>query len=138
MNRPNRNDRSKNRGRNRGKQSSEKNSAQQQGSTSGNQGRRRRRRPKKPQEVKIPAWEPKPKDRRYAPMFFDTFMAARNQVAEIAEKAKSVDQVNIIIKEEGNMDDPELIQHGKVFAGEAWTLVHTRRVEEGWYEQLQE
>lgn len=65
-------------------------------------------------------------------------MAARNQQEEIAAKSKSVDQLNIIIKEDGDMDDPELTKFGKVFAGDAWTLVHTRRVEDGWYDQLQE
>lgn len=31
------------------------------------------------------------------------------------------------------MDDAELNSIGKVFAGQAWTTIHERRIAEGWY-----
>jgi hypothetical protein len=41
-----------------------------------------------------------------------------------------------VIRAEGNMDDPKLLgidNKVKVFAGAAWTTIHERRQEEGWY-----
>lgn len=37
------------------------------------------------------------------------------------------------MKQEGSMEDPELVKFGKVFAGAAWALIHERREQEGWY-----
>ena len=41
-------------------------------------------------------------------------------------------------KTEGSMDDPELVAHGRVYAGEAWHLIHKRRVDDKWYDDLHE
>jgi len=72
--------------------------------------------------------------RKYGVAFYDSFLVAKAQLEEIRAQAAAVDQLNIVILADGDMDDPELTAHGKVFAGEAWTLIHKRRVEDGWYE----
>lgn len=74
--------------------------------------------------------------RRYGVAIYDTFAAAKADKDTIASKAKEVDQFNIVIRAEGNMDDPDLLALGpvKIFAGSAWTLIHERRIQDGWYE----
>ncbi len=94
------------------------------------------RRPEKPRAVEPPEPAFKHVERTYGVAFFDTFAAARAERAALAEQCKGVDQLNIIIRAEGDMDDPELLSLGnvKVFAGNAWTIVHERRKEDGWYD----
>ncbi|MFW7381442.1 MAG: hypothetical protein ACOH5I_21715 [Oligoflexus sp.] len=79
--------------------------------------------------------QPKQLPKRFGVVFYETHAQAKEDTAELLLKAKEVDQLNIVIRAEGSMDDPELIQYGKVYAGEAWTLIHHRRVEEGWYNE---
>ncbi|WP_141734973.1 hypothetical protein [Oligoflexus tunisiensis] len=76
--------------------------------------------------------------KRYGVVFYDNHAQAREDAANLQEKAKAVDQLNIVIRAEGNMDDPELVKFGKVFAGEAWHLIHRRRVEDKWYDEPHE
>lgn len=76
----------------------------------------------------------------YKVLFFDTFQDAKKSSSRIDESCSGCDQLNVVIKAEGNMEDPDLLginQKVKVFAGEAWTLIHNRRLEEGWYEAAQ-
>lgn len=75
--------------------------------------------------------------KRYGLAIFDTFQQAKAERAELEEKAKTFDQLNIVIRAEGNMDDPELVSIGnvKVFAGAAWALIHERRKQDGWYDE---
>ena len=83
-----------------------------------------------PQE---PANRPKLPPRRYGVVFFETLAAAKNDIQRLQELARGYDQLNIVIRAEASMDDPELAAVGKVFAGAAWALIHDRRVAEGWY-----
>jgi hypothetical protein len=76
--------------------------------------------------------------RRYGLVFYDNHAQAREDAATLLEKSKEVDQLNIVIRAEGSMDDPELLKYGKVFAGEAWHLIHRRRVDEKWYDEPHE
>lgn len=76
--------------------------------------------------------------RRYGVIFYDNHAQAREDAATLLEKSKEVDQLNIIIRAEGTMDDPELLKYGKIFAGEAWHLIHRRRVDEKWYDEPHE
>ena len=71
----------------------------------------------------------------YGVVFFDTVNQAKRDLESLTEKAKEFDQLNIVIGAEGPIEDEELASIGKVFAGTAWTTIHTRRVEEGWYEK---
>jgi len=73
---------------------------------------------------------------RYGVAIYDTLAAAKADKETIAAKAKEVDQFNLVIRAEGNMDDPELLALGpvKIFAGAAWTLIHERRTQDGWYD----
>ena len=102
---------------------------------------RRRRRPNKNKGGnKDGAQEPRPPKpvkhipKRYGVVFYDTLNSAKEDGPNLLEKAKEVDQLNIVIRAEAPMDDPDLLQYGKLYAGEAWALIHDRRVEEGWYE----
>jgi hypothetical protein len=79
--------------------------------------------------------------RRYQVMFFDSFQEAKAAVDRIKTASAHCDQLNLVIKAEGSMDDPELLgidPKVKVFAGEAWHLIHTRRLEEKWYDSPHE
>jgi hypothetical protein len=71
---------------------------------------------------------------RCAAVFFDTFMQAKADLEKLRGEATRCDQLNIVIRQEGDMDDPELSAVGKVYAGAAWALIHERRQQEGWYD----
>ncbi len=73
---------------------------------------------------------------RYGVVFYDNHSQAKADFARLEELAQQYDRLNIVIRAEGEMDDPDLTQYGKVFAGAAWALIHDRRVAEGWYDQL--
>lgn len=65
--------------------------------------------------------------------FYETLAAAKSDLDNLKNKARGVDQLNIIVKAEADMDDADLNAIGKVYAGAAWTTIHERRVYEGWY-----
>ena len=73
---------------------------------------------------------------RYGVVFYETLIAAKNDKDTLKKKATSLDQLNIVIKAEADMDDPELTSIGKVYAGKAWSHIHEQRVLEGWYIEL--
>ena len=107
-------------------------------------GRRRRRKPsqksgERPKsatnESAPPPEPPKAIPKRYGIVFYDTHAQAKEDSANLLEKAREVDQLNIVVRAEGTMDDPELLQYGKLYAGEAWATIHQRRVDEGWYNE---
>lgn len=75
--------------------------------------------------------------RRYAVKMFDTFVEAKSHLADIKSACQGCDQLNVVIKMEGDMTDPELLgvdPKVKLFAGAAWWLIHERRLEEKWFE----
>ena len=76
--------------------------------------------------------------RRYIVCFYESFPQAHADKEKLGQQKAQCDQLNIVIKAEGNMEDPELLSFGKVFAGEAWTLIHKRRVDDGWYNEMHE
>lgn len=94
------------------------------------------RMPKGGRQPQEPASRPKLPPRRYGIVFFDTLAAAKNDIPRLQEIARGYDQLNIVIRAEATMDDPELAAVGKVFAGAAWALIHDRRVAEGWYNDM--
>lgn len=76
--------------------------------------------------------------RRYDMVLYDTFAAAKADHSVIAQKAQACDQLNVVIRAEGNMDDAELLGLSpkvKIFAGNAWTIIHERRKTDGWYDE---
>lgn len=78
--------------------------------------------------------------RFYKVMFFDSFISAYDGASDIKAACSGCDQVNVVVKAEGNMADEKILgidPKVKLFAGEAWHLIHTRRSEEGWYEASQ-
>ncbi len=102
--------------------------------------RRRRRGPgnDRPRPEAEVAKKAPPVLKKYGVIFFDNHAQAKDDTAQLAELKTTVDQLNIVIKAEGSMDDPELTAHGRVYAGDAWHLIHRRRVDEGWYNDLHE
>jgi len=80
-----------------------------------------------------------PEPRKYGVLFFETTQAFKDSIDKIATKASEFDQLNVVIRQEADMDDPEFlnIEKVKVFAGTAWALIHDRRIEDGWYQSIQ-
>lgn len=73
----------------------------------------------------------------YKFLCYDTHLLARQAEEEIKTMCETCDKLNIILKAEGHMDDPVITGISEkitIYAGEAWTLIHTRRLEENWYE----
>ena len=77
--------------------------------------------------------------KRYAVLLYDNLAQAHQNIEHITEQSLRVDQLNVVIRAESDMDDPILsgIPKVKVFAGAAWTTIHERRMEDGWYNQPQ-
>ena len=70
-------------------------------------------------------------------LFFEKFAQAKTSKEEIKAKCKNCEQLNVVILQEGNMDDEELLgidPKVKIFAGTAWNTIHRRRVDEGYYQ----
>ncbi len=80
----------------------------------------------------------KPQDRRYAVVFFDTLAQAKSDLPRLREVSSQCDQLNIVVRAEATMDDPDLTAAGKLFCGAAWALIHDRRKEDGWYDSPHE
>lgn len=75
--------------------------------------------------------------KKYNLIFFDSFSEAKLAKEKLASLCAQCQQLNLVIREEGSMDDVDLLSIDskiKVFAGKAWTSIHERRVAEGWYE----
>lgn len=119
---------------NRGQTQGSQNRGPQQQGQKGKQPQKGQQRQKPPQQPNVPdiIYKPGP-PKRYGVVFYDSLFAAKADLDTLRKKASDVDQLNIVIRAESDMDDQELTKIGKVFAGPAWTLVHERRVEEGWY-----
>jgi hypothetical protein len=79
------------------------------------------------------------KDKKsYGIIFFESFNDAKKQKDAIQAASHKFDQLNVVIKAEGDMDDQDIlvISHKiKLFAGAAWTLIHERRMNDGWYSE---
>lgn len=76
--------------------------------------------------------------KKYGLVFYETLQAARNDQANIANLATQYDQLNIVIRAETTVETTDLAQFGKVFTGAAWTLIHERRKQDGWYDESHE
>ena len=71
------------------------------------------------------------------PLFFDSFSEAKNSEDKILPLCEKYKQVSLVIKEEGDMDDKDLLglhPAVKIYAGVAWTKVHEMRKDEDLYE----
>lgn len=76
------------------------------------------------------------KPKIYGVLFFETFPEARLAENAINQACFKVDQLNIVVKAEGDMDDKKILSINpkvKLYAGAAWWTIHERRVAEGWY-----
>lgn len=76
-------------------------------------------------------------DRFFQVIFFDSFAAAKSSAEDIRQQCSGCDQLNVVIRAEGNMDDEEILgldPKVRVYAGAAWTLIHERRQSDGWYQ----
>lgn len=77
---------------------------------------------------------PKKGDRSYKVIFFDTVSQAKADMDNLRALAANCDQLNIVVRAEGAMDDADLNSIGKLFCGAAWALIHERRRDDGWYD----
>jgi hypothetical protein len=77
------------------------------------------------------------KYRNYAVLFYHNVDEAKRDLGTIEAKAQTVDQLNIVVQSENPADNPDISKFGKLYAGAAWTLIHKRRVEDGWYDKPQ-
>ena len=77
---------------------------------------------------------PQSANRKYIAVYFDTLAQAKSDLSRLREIASQCDQLNIVVRAEASMDEPELTSIGKLFCGAAWTLIHDRRTADGWYE----
>ena len=89
-------------------------------------------------------------EKRYGVLFFDSPAEARQNWSKVTVALESVDQLNIVLRSEpqpgaGTTDlypddlpiEAEQAQEResiKIFSGAAWTLIHERRREDGWYD----
>ena len=77
-----------------------------------------------------------PLKNKYNLIFFETFSEAKTSLEKIASLLQECEQVNVVIREEGNMDDRDILELDpkiRLYAGKAWTTIHERRKEEGFY-----
>ncbi|MGE0173564.1 MAG: hypothetical protein AB7T49_12275 [Oligoflexales bacterium] len=102
-----------------------------------NRHRHRRRNNRPQQENRAPAPQAPPKLRNYAVLFYHNVDEAKRDLATIEAKAQAVDQLNIVVQNENFGEHPDINKFGKLYAGAAWTLIHKRRVDDGWYEKQQ-
>lgn len=69
-------------------------------------------------------------------IFFETFAEAKQAIEKIKQGCVGCDQLNVVIREEGDMNHPVILgvdPKVKLYAGQAWNLIHERRLSEGWY-----
>jgi len=81
---------------------------------------------------------PRDPNRRYRVVFFDSLPQAKSDLEALRAQASECDQLNIVIRAEATMDDPDLTSIGKLFCGAAWALIHERRRVDGWYDNPHE
>jgi hypothetical protein len=92
----------------------------------------------RPPSAATAAVAPKPASRTYKAVYFDTLTQAKSDLNKLKGLASQCDQLNIIVRAEASMDDPDLTSIGKLFCGAAWTLIHDRRAADGWYNEPHE
>lgn len=79
--------------------------------------------------------------KKYAVVFFESMPQALAARDAIIAQCVTCDQLNIVIRAEGNSNEATLLAIDakvKVYAGAAWWLIHERRKADGWYDSEQE
>ena len=74
--------------------------------------------------------------KKFGVIFFEDFKQAKLKSDQLKSYSALCKQLNVVIEQEGDMDDVSLLSIStniKIYAGEAWTVIHKRRREEGWY-----
>lgn len=106
----------------------------QQGRGRGQQGQRRRpqgqRRSGEDRSFKQQAI---PLPTTYDVLFYKSIREAEAHQADIRAKAHLVDQMNVVLEAEDLIEDYSFADAAELYCGAAWTLIHRRRVEDGWY-----
>ncbi|MDD9950178.1 MAG: hypothetical protein OXT67_01310 [Zetaproteobacteria bacterium] len=76
----------------------------------------------------------------YKVLFFETIHELLHNRNKIIAAIQDCDQLNLVVRAESDMDNPEVQSIDpkvKLFAGAAWHLIHERRQEDGWYDHPQ-
>ena len=126
---------SRDRGKQRSGSSSRGRSSSKKGSSSSKKS--------KPKANEPPPAKPRPPQpkRRYSLLIFDTLYEAAQAKERIEASCAECDRLNVVIREEGLRDLAEIEtvnERVKVYQGAAWTLIHERRRDDGWYNEMQE
>lgn len=132
MNTRNKNNRSRN--KNYKSKNSSGNRSKRKPSNRGSQSKKTP--PKNENVIDYSRYKPMP-PKTYQVVFYPTFVAAIKDADAIRAMCTKSDFVNVVVKAEGDMTNPEILgidPKVRLFAGEAWDLIHHRRIEEKWYE----
>lgn len=71
----------------------------------------------------------------YDVLFYKTLREAEADEPRIRAKAAAVDQFNVVVEAEDLTEDYAFSDVAELYCGAAWTLIHRRRVEDGWYSE---
>lgn len=71
----------------------------------------------------------------YDVLFYKSIREAEAHQADIRAKAHLVDQMNVVLEAEDLIEDYSFADAAELYCGAAWTLIHRRRVEDGWYSE---
>lgn len=73
----------------------------------------------------------------YDVLFYKTLREAEADEPRIRTKAAAVDQFNVVVEAEDLTEDYPFADVAELYCGAAWTLIHRRRVDDGWYSDRQ-
>lgn len=73
----------------------------------------------------------------YDVLFYKSLREAEADQQKIRAKASSVDQMNVVLEAEEIIEEYSFADVAELYCGAAWTLIHRRRVEDGWYKERQ-
>lgn len=71
----------------------------------------------------------------YDVLFYKSIREAEAHQADIRAKAHLVDQMNVVLEAEDLIEEYSFADAAELYCGAAWTLIHRRRVEDGWYSE---
>lgn len=118
-------------GRNQGR-NQERGPGQGRGQSRGQgrqQNRGRKPQPFKQKAIHLPS--------TYDVLFYKTLREAEADQERIRARSAAVDQLNVVVEAEDLTEDYPFADVAELFCGAAWTLIHRRRVDDGWYSDRQ-